>query len=352
MKNTLIAISLATVFAVLIGCGSTKDQSGPSTNNEPMGEAVKTVFIPKSAGNPYFNQLEVGLSRSASKMGIDYSSQAPQSADATSQIAVVMNQVQRGEKVIIISPNSPDALNEALDQASKKGVTIITADADLVGFEDHRSVGVLPVDFSTIGPAQIELLGSMINYQGEFAILSATSDAPNQNAWIESMQTALKDPKYAGMKLVEIVYGNDEPQKSATETEGLLVKNPNLRGIIAPTTVGLAAAAQVISQRGVYPGGANAKGAGLVLTGLGTPNELSKFVNNGVVQKFQLWDPADIGDVAAFLAGKLGNKEIEIKEGTTFTIPGKGDFKVEAKNIVIAGKLVTFEKSNIANYNF
>lgn len=352
MKHLIPSLLVVTALAGLVGCGSTKDSDGPAVSGIEPGGKVQTVFIPKSAGNPYFNQLEEGFKRSADEFGIEFSSQAPQSADATSQISVVMNQVQRGQQVIVISPNSPDALNEALDQAAEKGVTIITADADLVGNEDHRAVGVLPVDFDTIGPSQIELLGSMIGYEGEFAILSATTDAPNQNAWIESMKEALKDPKYSKMTLVEIAYGDDEPQKSATETEALLVKHPNLRGIISPTTVGMAAAAQVFSQRGVYPGGKNAKGSGVVLTGLGTPNELRKFVKNGVVPKFQLWDPADIGDVAAFLANEIVANGKTPAEGDTFEIPGKGEITVRAKNIVIAGSLVTFDKDNIDNYQF
>jgi rhamnose transport system substrate-binding protein len=351
MKHSLNAVLLAAVLVSLIGCGSTKDGGTPTATFEP-GSKVKTVFIPKSAGNPYFNQLEVGFERSADEFGVEYSTQAPESADATSQISVLKNQVQRGQHVIVISPNSPDALNEALDQAAAKGVTIITADADLVGHESHRTVGVLPVDFDTIGPAQIELLGSMIGYSGEFAILSATTDAPNQNAWIASMKDALEDPKFAGMSLVEIAYGDDEPQKSATETEALLVKHPNLKGIISPTTVGMAAAAQVFSQRGVYPGGKNAKGEGVVLTGLGTPNELRKFVENGVVPAFQLWDPADIGDVAAYLAAEITANGLEIKPGVVLNVPGKGEITVIKNNVVIAGTLVTFDADNIAEYQF
>ena len=45
---------------------------------------------------------------------------------------------------------------------------------------------------------------------GKFAILSASPDAANQNAWIAGMKKALKDPKYAKLKLVDTVYGNDE----------------------------------------------------------------------------------------------------------------------------------------------
>lgn len=355
--QSLIALSVST-FAVMLlsGCGSTKSgDAGPTGAGASAGasaSAVKTVFIPKSAGNPYFARMEIGFDRSKGSAGIEYSTQAPQAADATSQISVIKNQVQRGQQVLVISPNSPDALNEALDQAQAKGVVVITADADLVGNESHRSVGVLPVDFSTIGPSQVELLGSMIGYEGEIAILSATSDAPNQNAWIEGMKTALEDSKYAKMKLVDVVYGDDEPQKSSTEMEGLLVKHPNLRGVIAPTSVGLAAAAQVLTKQGNYPGGPKATGKGLVLTGLGTPNELKKAVKEGAVQKFQLWDPADIGDVAAFLASQLGQKKLELKAGLEFEIPGKGKFKIGEKNVVIAGALVTFDKENIDKYDY
>jgi rhamnose transport system substrate-binding protein len=346
----LAAISLSFV----LGCGSTKNDSvaSGSATSATAGKKTKIVFIPKSAGNPYFTQVEAGFKSSADQFGIEFASQAPSSADATSQLSVIKDQTQRGAEVIVISPNSPDALNQALDQAAEKGVIIITADSDLTGNESHRSVGVVPVDFSTIGPEQVELLGSQINYEGEIAILSATSDAPNQNAWIAGMKETLAQSKYAKMKLVEVVYGDDEPQKSTTECEALLTKHPNLKGMIVPTSVGLAAAAQVLTQKEIAPGAKNAKNGGLVLTGLGTPNELRKAIEAGVVAKFQLWDPADIGTVAAFLGTQLKSKKLESKPGTKFEIPGKGSFEIKEKNIVVAGKLVTFTKDNIGQYKF
>lgn len=357
MKTRLHILSLPILAMIAIsGCGSTKTDSGSkpdaSTPSASSGTKTKIAFIPKSAGNPYFARLESGFKSSADQFGVEFTSQAPITADATSQISVIKDQAQRGEEVIVLSPNSPDALNETLDQVSAKGVVIITADADLTGNESHRSIGVLSCDFSTIGPEQVELLGAQIGYEGEIAILSATSDAPNQNAWIEGMKKTLTDPKYSKMKLVEVVYGNDEPQKSTTETEALITKHPNLRGIIAPTSVGLAAAAQVLSQKELAPGAKNAKSGGLVLTGLGTPNELKKAVKAGTVAKFQLWDPADIGIVASYLGTQLKAKKLEAKVGTKFEIPGKGSFEIKDKNIVIAGKLVTFTKENIDQYDF
>jgi rhamnose transport system substrate-binding protein len=254
--------------------------------------------------------------------------------------------------VILLSASSPDALNTVLDEARAKGVTVVTVDSDLTGNESHRDAGVLPADFATIGPEQVELLGSMIEYRGEIAILSATVDAPNQNAWIAGMKEALQDPKYGSMKLVEIVYGDDEPQKSTTEFEALLSKHPNLRGVISPTSVGLAAAAQSLDLAGLYPGGTNAKGPGLVLTGLSTPNQLKTYVEKGVVQKFQLWSPKDAGYIAAHLGAQLRQKKLEPKEGVEFEA-GKLGKRTFGKNAtVISGPLTIFEKSNIANFDF
>lgn len=337
---------LAVLALAAFGCGP------KSTTSEGGTEAAQLVFIPKSSGNPFFNRLAVGFEETAETNKFAYSEQAPATADATSQLQVIKDQVQRGASVIVLSANSPDALNEALDRARAKGVTVITVDSDLTGNESHRDLAVLPVDFSLVGASQIDLLGSQIGYEGEFAILSATVDAPNQNAWIANMKEALNDPKYAKMKLVTIVYGDDEAQKSSTEAESLLSKYPNLRGIVSPTSVGLAAAAQVLENSGKFPGGPKASNGGIVLTGLSTPNQMKKAVEKGVVAKFQLWDPADMGRVASYLAAQIRSGALKPAEGLEIDVPGFGKRKIGPNNIVIANELLTFDKDNIAKYDF
>lgn len=350
-KRTPYLLATLVLASLIVGCSSSKPAEGGTAEGGPAAK-TKLVFIPKNTGNPYFNQVGKGIEKAAGELTLDFDTQAPATADATSQLPVIKDQVQRGVQIIVLSSNSPDALNEALDQARAKGTTIVTVDSDLTGNEGHRDVGVLPTDFSKIGPAQLELLGKSINYEGEFAILSATTDAPNQNAWIAGMKEALKDAKYAKMKLVEVVYGDDEPQKSSTEAESLLTKHPNLRGIISPTSVGLAAAAQVLENAGVYPGGPKATGAGIVLTGLSTPNQMKKAVEKGVVASFQLWDPADMGAIATYLGVQLQSKKLTLKVGDTVEVPGHGKITIGEKNIVFAGPLLTFDKDNIGKYDF
>lgn len=340
---------------LLVGCNS--GASNEATSSTPTtgtsgGTKLKVVFIPKNTGNPYFKPLGEGIEEASKELGFDYQEQGPATGDATSQLPIIKDQIQRKADVIIIAANSPDALNEVLDDAKAKGIVVVTVDSDLTKNEDHRAVGVMATDTSKIGPAQIELLGKEMNYEGEFAILSATTDAPNQNAWIADMKTALKDPKYAKMKLVDTVYGNDEPQKSSTEMEALMTKHPGLKGVLSPTSVGLAAAAQVLENSGMYPGGKKAVGGGIHLTGLSTPNQLKKFVTNGVIAEFQLWSPKDMGSLAAYLGTAAKNKKIDLKFGTEVEGPKGAKFKLNDKGVVFAGDLVTFDKANIDKFNF
>jgi len=344
---------------VIVGCTkeepATKEASstsGGSSTPSTGGGKLKIVFIPKNTGNVYFTPIIKGLEDGCGEIGAEASSNAPATADATSQIPVIKEQIQRGVDVIAIAANSADALNNVLDEARGKGITVLTVDSDLVGNESHRDAYIRSPNASEVGAGQIELLGSLIGYEGPFAILSATTDAPNQNTWIAEMKKTLQLPKYSKMKLVDIVYGDDQAEKSTTVCEGLLSTHPDLRGIISPTSVGLAAAAQTIKLAGVYPGGPHAVGKGIQLTGLSTPNQLKSFVKSGVVTAFQLWNTHDSGFVAAYVGQAIHSGKLKPTEGATIDIPKQGKRTFEKLGVVSAGPLITFDGSNIDKFDF
>jgi rhamnose transport system substrate-binding protein len=307
-------------------------------------DPVRIVYIPKNTGNPYFDPMIDGFRKAAEETGAQFETVAPATADATSQLPLIKAQVQRGVKVIAISPNSPDALNAAFKEAMRKGITVIAVDSDLTGNEQFRTAGVLTVDPETVGRSQVELMGSLIGYKGKVAILSATTDAPNQNMWIEHMKQAWKDPKYKEMELVDIVYGNDEPQKSTTEAEALLTRYPDLRGIISPTTVGVAAAAQVVESA--------KKSDQVQVTGLGTPNQMRRFIKNGTVKAFALWSPYDEGYLAGHLGFQIATGKLKPSPGAKFTAGTLGEREFRDKNVVITGPPVTFTSENIDKFSF
>ena len=179
-----------------------------------------------------------------------------------------------------MSANDPKALCDSIKNARDAGTKVVTFDSDTS--PDCRDLFVNQATSDGIAKVEVDMIADQIGDSGEIAILSASANATNQNAWIDIMkkELAANHPK---IKLVETVYGNDDDQTSFDKTAALLQKHPNLKGIISPTTVGIAAAARYLST-------SSAKGK-VALTGLGTPNSMRKYVKDGTVKEFALWNP-------------------------------------------------------------
>jgi rhamnose transport system substrate-binding protein len=328
--------------SILLGLGLTLAMTTAALAQDP----IKIVYIGKNTGNPYFDSITGGFVDACAAKGCEFEFVAPATAEATSQIPIIEAQIQRGVNVIGIAPNSPDALNQVLDEAKAKGILVITVNGDLVGNEEHRMATILPVDFTKTGPNQVELMGSMIGYTGEIAILSATTEAPDQNTWIAAMVDTLNtDPKYKDMKLVATVYGDDQPEKSTTEMEALLANYPDLKGVIAPTTVGIAAAAQVVQSRGIADT--------VKVTGLGLPSEMRDFIKDGTVEAFQLWSPYNEGWLAVHFALGVLDGSIKNEVGETFEVPNLGSITINEKNSMnTQAELTKFDMANIDDFDF
>lgn len=332
MNKTLIALAAGLMLTTATGAYAQ--------------EEIDIVFIGKNTGNPYFDSLTQGFVDACEQIACNFEFVAPATAEATSQIPFIEAQIQRGVDVIAISPNSPDALNQVLQNAQEQDILVLTVNGDITGNEQYRDATILPTDFTKVGADQVEMVGSLIDYEGQIAILSATTEAPDQNFWIEGMNETLEnDPKYENMELVATVYGDDQPEKSTTEMEALLSNYPDLKGVIAPTTVGIAAAAQVVQSRGIADQ--------VKVTGLGLPSEMRDFVKDGTVEAFQLWSPYNEGWLAAHMAVGVRNGDITIEPGETFEVPNLGTITInEGNSINTQSSLTTFTAENIDDFSF
>src|SRR5690348_188805 len=294
------AIALAAVAALALGtaaCAS-DDTSGGTGTGASAGASggtiksdLKVAFLPKQVNNPYFDTSD----NKGGKVAVEefkgkYSETGPSEASPSAQVSYINTLSQQGTNVIVVSANDKDAICGALNEARQGGAKVVTYDSDTN--PSCRDLFINQATTDGIAKSQIKLISDAVGPDGgEIAILSATANATNQNAWIAAMKTELAKPEYSKLKLVDTVYGDDDDQKSFTEAQGLLAKHPNLKGIISPTTVGVAAAARYLS-------GSTYKGK-VQLTGLGTPNQMKSFVKDGTVKAFALWNPADLGYLAA-----------------------------------------------------
>jgi rhamnose transport system substrate-binding protein len=194
-----------------------------------------------------------------------------------------------------------------------------------------------------IAKTQVDLITKEIGDTGDIAILSAAANATNQNAWIELMKKDLT-ANHPNVKLIDTVYGNDDDQTSFDKTSALLAKYPTLKGIVSPTTVGIAATARYLST-------SEFKGK-VALTGLRTPDQMRDYITDGTVTAFALWNPADLGYLASYTAKALIDGKITGKEGDSFTAGKLGDFTVGKDGTVVLGDPFTFTKDNIGAFHF
>jgi rhamnose transport system substrate-binding protein len=238
-----------------------------------------------------------------------------------------------------VSATDPTALCPTLKQAMARGITVVTYDSDA---PTCRNLFINQASSVALGKSEVDLLAKELHDQGEIGIVSAAASAPNQNLWIKYMKQELK--KFPKMKLDSIVYGNDDPTTASQVTSGLLQHFPNIKGIISPTTVGILAAAGVLDTP-QYRGKVQ-------LTGLGTPLSMKKFVKDGTVKAFELWNPANLGYLAAYAAANLASKTITGKTGDKFSAGKLGSFTVGADSSVLLGPPTVFTKKNIDKFNF
>ena len=155
-------------------------------------QTARIAFIPKNLGNPFFDAVYSGIEEAAGELGFETVYIGPPTADPASQIPFIQQQVAQQVAAIIISANDANTVAPALRAAMQRGITVIAVDADAA--VDARQAYIQPVDFNTIGEEQVRLLAQLIDYEGDIAILSATTTAPNQNAWIEGMRVELAKP--------------------------------------------------------------------------------------------------------------------------------------------------------------
>jgi rhamnose transport system substrate-binding protein len=343
----VLAVASATLAACSSSGGSTSSSPPSSTSSAAAAGGLKTglkVFvIPKNLGNPYFTTSDSvnsgGALAALGTLGETGTETSGTAATPASQLPALQAAITKGANALIVSATDPAALCPTLKSAMAKGITVVTYDSDAPGC---RNLFINQASTAQIGTSEVDVLAKQINSTGDIAIVSAAASATNQNAWIGYMKQELK--KFPNMHLVSTVYGNDDPTAATQVTQGLLQHYPNLKGIISPTTVGILAAAQVLDTP-KYRGK-------IALTGLGTPDSLKKFVADGTITSFELWNPANLGYLAGYAAINLASKKITNSAGQSFTAGKLGKFSVGADSTVLLGPPFVFTKANIGQFNF
>jgi rhamnose transport system substrate-binding protein len=307
--------------------------------NAAAAEDVKIAIVVKALGIGFFEAAAKGAEEAAAELGdVEIIYTGPTDTTAEGQIEVVNSLIAQGVNAIAISANDKDALVPTLQKAMERGITVISWDSGVA--PEGRAMHLNPSSNALIGNTIIKLAADNMPDGGEVAILSASATATNQNTWIEEAKKVL--PNYPGITLVDVVYGDDLADKSYREAQGLIAKYPNLKAIIAPTTVGILAASQAVTDAGLI--------GKINVTGLGLPSEMAGAVESGATVSFAIWNPIDLGYAATMISYNLVKGNATAAPDAEIGMGRMGNVKLDAANEGAMSDPFTYDASNIADF--
>ena len=308
------------------------------SQQQPANQRTRIAIVAKSLGNGFFDAVHKGADEAGAALDAEIIFTGPTTPTAEGQIEVVNALIAQKVDAIAISANDPDALVPVLKRAMQRGIKVISFDSavDAAG----RIVHLSPSSDALIGTTVAQLAADLApSGKGKVAVVSATPTSTNQNVWLKEMQRALAD--HAGLEYVGVVYGDDVSDKSYRETVALVKQHPDLAVIVSLSSVGIVAAAKAIDDQGL---------AGKIpVTGLGLPSELAGYVAKGVVPKFAIWNPIDLGYATTQIAVRLARGEpatgpVSIQRLGTVTFDASGVGAMAAPFIYDSSNVQQFAK--------
>jgi rhamnose ABC transporter rhamnose-binding protein len=319
--SLIISLSLATVALA----------------TEEGGKKLTIAVMPKLVGIDYFNAVQKGAEEAAKEIGAELIWDGPTENDVTKQAEMIDTWIARKVDVIAVAPNDPHALAPTLRKAQKRGIKVLTYDAD--SDENSRDYFVNQATAQAIGSGLVDVIAEQIGGKGEVAIVTGSMTADNQNTWMKFMDERMKE-KYPEMKKVTVKPSEENQQLAVQVTKDLLKAYPDLKGIFAITSVALPGAALALKEAG-----ASGK---VALTGLSTPKSMVQHVDNGTVKTFLLWNPVDLGYLTVQAGKAVASGQ---KLGEKFMAGRLGEKEVKGSQILL-GEPMRFTKDNVHQFQF
>ena len=349
VKNSQVAFICAAILAAgLLIAGSNwllvRSLTNTSSSNQLQAAAPSTAkrtvigMMPKAKGDPYFVSCRKGAEEAAQELGVEVIWDGPTDLDPAKQNEVVEGWITRGVDVIAVSVENSAAISTVLRKARERNIKVITWDADAEA--DARDFFINQATPQGIGYTLMDEAARILNGKGEFAIITASLSAANQNEWIKHIKARLAE-KYPDVKLVAIQPSDGDRDRAFAETQNVMKVHPNVKlimGVAAPAVPG---AAEAVKQSGRQD---------VKVIGLSIPSLCKPYVHDGIIESFVLWNTLDLGYLTVFAGNelsagrlKLGDKEINA---------GKlKRLEVKERDVMLGAPFI-FNKSNVDRFDF
>jgi rhamnose transport system substrate-binding protein len=327
----ILLVAVASFAACLSGCGKSEPQKPSRT---------RVGVVAKSLGNGFFDAVHKGADEAAAELDAEVIFTGPTTPTAEGQIEVLNSLIAQRVDAIAVSANDPDALVPTLKRAMERGIKVVSYDSGVA--PAGRVAHLAPSSDQLIGETVVALVAELAPQvdgkgKGKFAVVSATPTSTNQNSWLDEMRKVL--PQHTGIELVGVVYGDDVSDKSYREAVALLKQHPDLAVLVSISSVGIVASARAVEDQGLT--------GKVKVTGLGLPSELAGYVEKGVVPKFAIWNPIDLGYATTQIAVRLARGGDATKPVSTGRM---GEVTFAADGVGAMSKPFIYDASNVAEF--
>lgn len=318
------ALAAAAVLVVSSGCAGGDGPQG----GEGGGESVKVAFVPKIQGIPFFEAMNTGGQAAAEEFGFEWVYSGPTTADPAAQSDVIRSLMQQQVGALMVAPNDPDSVAPLLKEAQDRGVRVGTSDTDAP--ESVREVMVSQATEEGIGTALIDQTVEAMGEEGKIAIVSCGQTAANLNAWIEIINEKVKSD-YPKVEIVETVYADEDQARAVTMAKNIMNANPDLKGLIGPCTTAAPGVAQAVQEAG--------KTGEIVTVGVGTPQAMLPYLEDGSASSSVLWNVEDHGYLTAWAGWKMAMGE-EFEETQDVGRLTDVTYDAETKHLLLGEPLI------------
>ncbi len=296
------------------------------------------ALMPKAKGDPYFVSCKQGADEAAKELGVELLWDGPTDLDPAKQNEVVEAWITKGVDVIAVSVENKVGISTVLRKAKEKGIKVITWDADAE--KDARDAFINQATPQGIGYTLTDEAARILNNKGDFAIITASLSAANQNEWIKYIKERLAQ-KYPDMKLVAIQPSEGDRDRAFAETQTVLKVYPNVKVIMAIAAPAVPGAAEAVQQSGRKD---------VKVTGLSLPNMNKPYVKAGVVESVVLWNTIDLGYLTVYAANALSTGQLK-RSDKVINAGRLGEIEVVDGEVRLGAPFI-FNKENIDRFNF
>src|SRR3954463_8388688 len=328
-RRLAAALGLAATLTIA-ACGQGSGGSASSGSSGGSGSGNYTVaFVPKLQGIPYFEAMNTGGKKACEEIGCTWLYQGPVQADPAAQADIVRSYIQQGVDALIVAPNDPDSMAPLLKQAADAGIKVATSDTDAPN--SVREVFVSQASTEGIGQTLTDELMKAMGGSGKYAIVSCGQTAENLNSWID-VQKSYTTQKYPTAQIVDIVYAGEDQAKATQMATDLMNAHPDLTGLVGECTSSAPGVAQAVQ---------DANKIGKVFTvGLGTPQSMKPYLENGSSSASILWDVQNLGYLTAWAGGQLAEGKQLAETNNVSTAMPKVAYDSASKTLLLGPPLV------------